>query len=170
VPESVPTSAPLRRRITRRTTLAAAAPLLALAGCRWGPAEEIDGAREAQEDADAALAETAATAIGQQLAALRLDADAHRGLAGALAPLIALHTAHLGLLPTVEVLPEGTGSPSSTKAWARMQRAETRLQQQLADIAVSATSGTFARALASMSAAIAQHLADLPPLANRGPA
>lgn len=169
MPESVPFPAAPARRVSRRTTLAAA-PLLALAGCRWGPEEELDGTSEQQEDADAALADRAATAITLQLTELRLDAEAHRGLASAMAPLIALHTAHLELLPTVEVLPRGTGSPTSARAWARLQRAEARLQRQLADLAGSATSGTFARALASMSAAIAQHLADLPPLANRGPA
>lgn len=169
MPDSVPPSTPPARRFSRRTTLAAA-PLLALAGCRWGPEEELDGTSEAQEDADAALAERAANAIALQLTQLRLDADAHRGLAAAMAPLIALHTAHLELLPAVEVLPRGTGSPTSTRAWARLQRGEARLQQQLAELAGSATSGPFARALASMSAAIAQHLADLPPLANRGPA
>jgi hypothetical protein len=62
---------------------------------------------------------------------------------------------------------EGPGS--SRSALGAILRDEARLQTQLADLATSAVSGSLARALASMSASIAQHLAVLPEI-SRGPA
>ena len=56
-----------------------------------------------------------------------------------------------------------------TNLAVRQQLAKEGGRALLADLASTAVSGTLARALASMSASIAQHLAVLPDIA-RGPA
>lgn len=169
VPESLPSDAVT---FTRRATLAAV-PLLALAGCRWGPDEDSTPEVEQAQDADADLVKAAAEAITRLSLHLTSAAQDHIGLATALAPLSAMHLAHLLVLnATVEVPSIDTGEPDqpdSRAALETIKRDETRLQTQLADLATSAVSGTLARALASMSASIAQHLAVLPEI-TRGPA
>jgi hypothetical protein len=158
---------------TRRTTVAAL-PLIALAGCRWGPEDDAPEEVEQAKDADADLVKAAAEAITRVSLDVTGAAEDHIGLASALAPLSAMHLAHLRLLDvTVDVASMDTGEPDqpdSRSALATIRRDEARLQIQLADLATSAVSGTLARALASMSAAIAQHLAVLPAIASRGPA
>jgi hypothetical protein len=166
VPESLPSDAVT---FTRRTTVAAV-PFIALAGCRWGPEEAASPAVEQAQDADADLVKTVAEAIAQTSALVSSVADEHIGLALSLAPLTAMHTEHLRVL-SPNTLKAGQPSPTadSRSALATIRRDEARLQTQLADLATSAVSGTLARALASMSASIAQHLAVLPEI-TRGPA
>ena len=156
---------------TRRTTVAAL-PLIALAGCRWGPEDDDSPAVEQAKDADADLVKTATEAIGRVADGLTAVAFQHVGLAAALEPLTTMHDAHLQLLtpnPASAALAPIASDESSRAALTRVRRDEARLQIQLADLATSAVSGTLARALASMSASIAQHLAVLPEIA-RGPA
>jgi hypothetical protein len=169
VPESQPRDAVT---LTRRTTVAAV-PLLALTACRWGPEDDTSPEVEQAQDADAGLVTTAAEAITRVSLDVTSAAEDHIGLASALAPLSAIHLAHLQLLDvTVEVASIDTGEPDqpdSRSALAAIRAQEALLQTQLADLASTAVSGTLARALASMSASIAQHLAVLPDIA-RGPA
>ena len=170
VPESLP---PGVVTFTRRATVTAL-PLVALAGCRWGPEDDESPAVEQAQDADAALVKTAAEAITGLYLSVTETAEDHIGLASALAPLSVMHLAHMKLLDqTVDVASIDTGEPDqsdSRSALVALRREESRLQTQLADLATSAVSGTLARALASMSASIAQHLAVLPEITNRGPA
>jgi hypothetical protein len=149
-----------------------AASVLPLAGCRWGPADEVDGATEVEAGADEALVDKAVAAILEQADLVRSVSDRHLGLAGALAPLLAAHTAHAAVLTTNEPDRAATVAPareSSRAALARVRRRETMLQAELAGYAADAVSGSLARALASMSASIAQHLAAFPTL-QEGPA
>ena len=157
-------------RATRRTTIAAA-PALALAGCRWGPAED-DPETSPAPDADDSIVERARLAIRQQAARLQAHADRHVGLASALAPLIDAHVRHAELLATDPGEALSTfdeGHSTAAQALRQVRREETALQSQLATLAQEADSGTLARALATMSASIAQHLVALPELA-KGPA
>jgi hypothetical protein len=77
-----------------------------------------------------------------------------------LAPLRTLHAAHLGALDAAVPQPAATSLPATAPAALReIRRQEARLQRRLADWSVAAESGTLARLLASMSAAVAQQLA-----------
>lgn len=156
--------------MSRRTALVAAS-LLALGGCRWGPDEELGGATDAEQAADDASVTSATAEVHRVRDLVARTGETHIGLAGALAPLLALHDAHLALLDTTppEAAPPVV-APRSAVALERVRAAETTLQARLAELAGGATSGPFARALASMSAAVAQHLVVLPELANEGPA
>ncbi len=156
------------RPVLRRTTLAAA-PLVVLsaglAGCRWGPADDAEpqptgstGPAPVDDDTDVAATALAATTHVAGLVA-RVAAR-HRGLAGALADVTLMHQAHADLLaeagePSGEAAPQPVPGRSAT-ALALVLSEERELQQTLAEAAGGAASGTFARALASMSAAVAQ--------------
>jgi len=161
--------------ITRRATLVLAS-LGLVAGCEWGPPEDgtdpsADPAPPAPDE-DAELASTALVATSGVAALVAATASRHRGLATPLADLTALHLAHLRLLgaaapeapqPTPPEVPA-----RSRAALALVVREERRLEDELAALAGRVASGAFARALASMSAAVAQHLAVLPPTGGRG--
>ena len=78
-----------------------------------------------------------------------------------------LHLAHAAALQTDPDSPTATPSPTDTPSAlsggagatrARVTSRERRLQRRLADWSVAADSGTLARLLASMSAAVAQHV------------
>lgn len=163
------TAPPAPRRdgpgISRRAALSGlgATAVVVLGGCRLGPDDEVAGASKEQRDADEALVATAVA----DLRAARDLADRtmrrHVGLSPAMTPLVTMHDAHLGLLGASAAALEATAVPGrSPKALARVRAAEQRLQRRLATHAAGATSGTLARALASMSAAVAQHVAVLP--------
>jgi hypothetical protein len=155
----------------RRTALAAA-PLAALAGCRWGPDETEEPDRPApRPDRDAQAVDAAAEAIRQALDQVQQAATDHVGLATALTGLVAMHTAHLELLDVDDdgARASTAPAPGAAQALARVRATERELQATLAGLAQQADSGTFARALASMSASVAQHLAVLPAV-PRGPA
>ncbi len=85
-----------------------------------------------------------------------------------LGPLRRLHATHL---ETLDEAGPGSGEGSvdsptavgdAAEALDRLRRDELRLQRRLAAMAVAAASGPFARMLASMSAGVAAHVADLP--------
>lgn len=155
-----------RPRISRRAALSGlgASAVLVLGGCRLGPDDEVAGASKEQRDADEALVEAAV----RDLRAARDLADRtlrrHVGLSPAMTPLVTLHDAHLGVLDATAARPGSAPGVAvrSGPALARVRAAEERLQAQLAAHATAATSGALARALASMSAAVAQHVAVLP--------
>jgi hypothetical protein len=165
-----PTATAARRHgrsgISRRAALTGlgATALLAVGGCRLGPDDEVAGASKEQRDADEVLVEAAV----RDLQAARDLADRtmrrHVGLSPVMTPLVTLHDAHLGLLDATAERPGRAPAVAgrSGPALTRVRAAEQRLQEQLATHAATATSGTLARALASMSAAVAQHVAVLP--------
>ena len=169
MPESSP-SVPVT--FARRTTIALL-PVIVLAGCRWGPDEDQSEAVEEEQDADAALVKTAVESVERQAGTVTAVAREHIGLSTPLAALTAMHAAHLRLLSSdpartspSETVPSETVPEDSRTALASVRREEARLQAQLADLAISAVSGTLARALASMSASIAAHLVALPEVAR----
>lgn len=88
----------------------------------------------------------------------------HPGLK-AMGNLSALHVAHAAVLGTTlgADFAHAGGIPGTAQALVQVRRHETRLQRRLADRSVAAASGDLARVLASMSAAVAQALAQLPP-------
>ncbi len=163
----------ITRPVLRRTTFAAA-PLVALAGCRWGPADDAAPAPSptgstAPADDDAAIAADALQATNTVAALVAEVASRHRGLAGPLADVTLMHQAHADLLAEAGEPADGPTPPpspaTSKRALALVLSEERDLQRTLADGAGRAASGTFARALASMSAAVAQQrtvLAALP--------
>jgi hypothetical protein len=159
---------PFEGRATRRTALVAASAL-ALAGCRWGQEDEPEtGSSEAPADPDTAVVDAAWLAISEVAALVDATRETHRELVGPLMPLSQVHQDHLALLgPGASVDGASSTVPmagSARSALAFLRRDEQELQRQLASLALDATSGTLGRALASMSASIAQHLADLPTL------
>ncbi|MET1059777.1 MAG: hypothetical protein ABWX84_09275 [Nocardioides sp.] len=156
------------RPVLRRTTLAAA-PLVALsaglAGCRWGPDEDTTpqptgSTGPASVDDDTEVAATALAATTRVADLVARVAARHRGLAGVLADVTLMHQAHADLLAEAgeaseEAAPRPVPGRSAT-ALALVLTEERGLQQTLAESAGGAASGSFARALASMSAAVAQ--------------
>ena len=163
----------ITRPVLRRTTLAAA-PLAALTGCRWGPADDASPAptptgSATPADDDTAIAADALQATTYVAALVAEVAARHRGLAGPLADVTLMHEAHADLLAEAGEPADGPTPPpipaTSRRALALVLTEERNLQRALADGAGRAASGTFARALASMSAAVAQQrtvLATLP--------
>lgn len=175
MPASPPPASPrLPTRTTRRTAIAAASALT-LAGCRWGPEDDVDAAPQpetGEKDADAVVVEQALLALRLQVARLELTSERHLGLATALAPLVLAHTEHARLLSTgdgAEPVEAHVPPESAAETLARVRREEAAIQVAMERAALEATSGDLARALASISASTAQHVAALPTL-KKGPA
>jgi hypothetical protein len=160
-----------RRPLTRRTALTSGAVgLLLVAGCDLDDADSAPRSGSSTDtptpaaDPDAALVDSALDEMRSLWALVDDLGDAYPRLARSMHQLRRMHTAHIealdGELPshpggaTVSTVPS---QPIST-----VRRAETRLQRNLVDSAMAAQSGTLARLLASMSAAISQQLATLP--------
>ena len=162
---------PARHPLTRRTALTLPPLAAVAAGCRWGPEEEpadeaAPGGEPPTTDDDSTYAAEAHAAVTAASGTVSAATGEFPALATALAGLAAAHEAHLALLADA-VEDEATAPPvvpptSSRAALADVRRAERRLQRRLADLADTVASGPFARALASMSAAVAQQLAELP--------
>lgn len=112
---------------------------------------------------EAAHAEVLATA-----ALLDAIAQRHRRLAPALEPLVRVHRAHADVLagaapedpPTRP--PSGRSPRTAAKALALVRSTEESTQNRLEGWALDARSGTFARLLGSMAAAIGQQYSTLP--------
>ncbi len=152
---------PFAARATRRTTIAAASAL-ALTSCRWGPDEEPEAdSTEPPDDPDIAVVEAAMVAISETLSMVVLVQDFFRGLTIALGPLARTHRLHAQLLGQTPRL-QGGGLSTSREALRDVRAREQLLQRELAELALEASSGTLARALASMSASIAQLLVVFP--------
>ena len=158
-------------RMTRRTTIGSA--LLLAGGCTFdddgGPEalpSESPGVSDA--DFDLGLLDEARARLAAMLELVRRASRKHPGLAPALTVLADLHQAHDDLIadsapapasstPTPIRIPAGRG-----KALDLVRTRELSLQDEFADLARRARSGPLARLMASMSAAIAQHVARLP--------
>lgn len=154
-----------RAHTSRRTALALAlsAPLV-LAGCDLDPPAVAPSESPTSAPLpDTEVVASARKAILQTVTLLEAVSARHRPLRAGIQPLLDLHTAHL------EVLEDGSEDssadqglegalPADTPAMARTQvsDAERSLAVTLADAARQAASGDLARALASMSAAVAQ--------------
>ena len=139
---------PARRHlVSRRTTLAVGAVgVLALAGCD-SDTDEPTSAPTPAGDPDADLVTTVLEQLG---GAYQLT------VAGGFPELTAMHGAHIEALDGTPPTP----APGRATAGA-VRREETRIQALLVESAVSAESGTLARLLASMSAAVGQQLTTL---------
>jgi hypothetical protein len=146
---------------SRRTALGGAlAGLVAVSGCDLdaGPDEPTSQQTTAPAaDADAELVERVAERILGTQAIVHEARRSDAGLRRRLRPLVELHAAHLEALGPLEGTHEtltysGTGLP-------QVRRAETSLQEHLADASVRAESGALAKLLASMAAGVAQHVA-----------
>jgi hypothetical protein len=176
--------APDRGGLTRRTALRGGLLVtgtLALAGCQSGadPADTSTptGAAtaapeaEADDDPDVRLLDDLVGEVEDTWALVVATGRRHRRLRAPLRPLADLHVAHR------EVLGEATGSAGEARSRGRggasvprdrtaaldaVGGREERLARTLAEGAVVAESGSFARVLASMSAGVAQHLAEVP--------
>jgi hypothetical protein len=186
-------SSPLPR-VSRRATLGGlvtalgGGPILLLVGCDAAPAPEgpassatetgtrLATAERDDEEVDADLLDRVVAATTSAESLLAATVVQHPGLAGALRGLQAMHAAHRELLaasldgdPTGAVLvPPVPGR--SRRALAVVRRHENDLQRQLAELALDARSGQFARILASMAAAVGQHVSTLPRPGQAGPA
>ena len=152
-----------RALTSRRTALALvlSAPL-ALAACDLDPPSAAPSESPTTPSSpDAEVVASARQAILLTVALLEVVSERHRALRAGIEPLLDLHSAHL------EVLDDGAEDqdpeavlPADTPAMARTQvsGAEGHLAATLADAARQASSGDLARALASMSAAVAQRV------------
>ena len=129
-------------RLPRRAALGlAAAGLAAVAGCDDRPTQ----APPETPDPDVALVDRV----------LRELVNAERlAVAAGLHDLGRLHRAHIAALGGDEPTPSAARASA-----AAVRRKEQRLQHHLAGAAAKAQSGALARLLASMSAAVAQRLA-----------
>lgn len=157
---------------SRRTALGGAlAGLVALSACdtdtssSGGPAIGASTGATVRtgttDDPDAALVDQVASRILGTLGTVLDVRSASRRLRPTLTPLVRLHEAHLSELDAGRQKPQ-TGSPTGGTDIAGVRAAESQLQRQLTDASVGAESGALAEALASMAAAVAQHLAVLP--------
>ena len=155
-------------------TAVAALPA-AVAGCTLSGPEAEDGqgaaARRAGEtDPDVALLDEVAGATETLVALYQSALQQHRDLRGDLRPLLAAHRAHAETLGTAA--PPGD-HPARRRTLARadtevsqhqaaavreLRAAERRSASVLLEATRRARSGAFARLLASMSAASAQHV------------
>lgn len=160
-----------RGPVTRRTTLALAvgtllAPGLSACGTdrplrASGPAPEP--AADPDTDADTGLLTAALDAIDEVVVLLTTVRRREASLRASLTPLVRLHEAHRALL--TEAAPDQhppkvsrARLPRRGSARAAVVEREHALAAHLAEAAVAAESGTFARVLASMSAGIGQHV------------
>lgn len=154
---------PLSSHLVSRRTTFAAAPILLLAGCRWGPAEQESESVEEKAPAripDDEQVDAAIAAIGTVEEYVSAVSAEHVDLADTLADLTSMHTAHLDLLA-----PERPGGSADTPrvpgrakaALSAVRRKEQGLQTTLVELAAEVSSGTLARTLAAMAAGVAQH-------------
>ena len=132
------------------------------------PAPTSGAPADPSVEADLALLTEARSIVLSALATVTGLRGAIPVLRPVLGPLRRLHATHLGVLEKAGPSSSEDAADSLTvvgdasEALAGLRRDELRLQRRLADLAVAAASGAFARMLASMSAAVAAHLAALP--------
>jgi hypothetical protein len=147
---------------SRRTALGGTlAGLVAVTGCddNPGPAPTPGTATTPSDDGDVALVDELVELIAETAGLVSSARQADRDLRPTLRPLAEMHTAHQEALDADGVDAAVITGPTGL---ANVRRAESTLQRQLTDAAVRAESGALAGLLASMAAAIAQHLAVLP--------
>jgi hypothetical protein len=139
----------------------AVAGLVAVTGCddNPGPVPAPGIATTPSGGGDTALVDEVIERVSETSALVARARTSHRDLRPVLRPLATMHTAHLGALqpdgagPAVEARPAGL---------PQIRKAESALERHLTDAAIRAESGDLAGLLASMAAAISQHLAVLP--------
>ena len=128
------------------------------------------GSSTGHADPDVALVERVRTELADILALVTATGAANDSLRGRLRPFRELHRAHLAVLTDAGETGSPAASPSGAtgdlsvarspaSALHQVVRREQLTRARLADAAVAAESGTLARLLASMSAAVAQQLA-----------
>jgi hypothetical protein len=174
------------RPVSRRTAVGAAlAGTLAgsglVAGCSLDPPDDDspagsgagspDGSGagstvEPEPDADVVLLGSVLASLDDTAAIAAATVDRHPRLAATLQPLVDVHALHRAVLDeAAEVDQDAAATPAvpprAAVALDRVRRAETRLADTLREATVTAQSGDFARALASMTASLSQHLAVL---------
>lgn len=174
------------RPVSRRTAVGAAlAGTLAgsglVAGCSLdppdadspadSPAGSTDGSPDAsaadpEPDADVALLASVLAALDGTAALAAATLARHSRLDATLQPLVDVHALHRAVLDeAAEVDQDAAPAPvvpaRAAVALDRVRRAETRLADTFREATVTAQSGDFARALASMTASLSQHLAVL---------
>lgn len=154
---------------TRRTALGGTlAGLVALTGCDLAdldPRDDDDPTVSATTgtpvDADQELVDEVTSELARLIAVLGAARTSFPRLRQETAPFRTLHVAHLDALAGDLAAPaEAVQLPATAADALRdIRTQEARLQRRLADWSVAAGSGTLARLLASMSAAVAQQLA-----------
>lgn len=157
------------RPVPRRTALTVTAALTGLvaAGCTSDPvdpagpsgAPSAPSATVAPPDADQVLVDEVVARLTTALSGVVAARQGSPRLRRELGSLERLHLAHLDALGIDESAV--TYAPLRALPRSELLAAEGRLQRFLATAAVRAESGSLARLLASMSAAVAQHLAVL---------
>lgn len=164
--------------VTRRTTLGSmlAGSAILLTGCDGDrPTDETTPSPSVEtpdEDLDLHLLAEAVLAVDGARALVQAVVSRWPARTTRFAPLIALHEAHLQVLAASSSGPRTTDPVTPTTpprlpaAVAAILRSEKATQTTLAGLAARSRSGPFARMLASMSAAEAQHLAALLPAAT----
>jgi hypothetical protein len=154
----VPSVAPRAAAATRRAALGGAlATLAAVSACDLAqPADQpVSGSDGPSGDASLAPSGEAAGAPSGEVSTPSEDPDA---------ALVDEVLASLGELAALVAAgkSQGVGFAGPAEALRRVRAAEQQAQRRLADWSVAAESGALARLLASMSAAVAQHLVALP--------
>ena len=134
------------------------------------PAPTTGAPADPSTEADLALLDEARLIVASALATVTSVRRAVPALRSPLAPLRRLHATHLETLDEAgpasgeDTMDSLSAAGDAAGALERVRRDELRLQRRLAAMAVAAASGPFARMLASMSAGVAAHVADLPEL------
>jgi len=148
---------------TRRTALVATVGLtgLVVGGCTSDSPDDPADAEPTSAppvDADQELVDGVVERVNAAMAIVVMAGEGSEAMARELAGLRRMHAAHLDSLGS-----DGSWSAYQSEGPTRREvlHAEARLQRFLVTAAVQAESGTLAKLLASMSAAVAQHLAVL---------
>lgn len=155
--------------MTRRTTLRGLPVAFALGGltaCDLDlTGQDPPAPDEAPVDPDRAVIDDALAALAGAIALLRATSAAHPSLRSLTQPLLAAHVRHRAVLSATRADTERSSAPlpqvpdGVADAASAVRRSEKALKRSLAQWALGAESGSFARLLASMSASVAQHLA-----------
>ncbi|MDT9593848.1 hypothetical protein RDV89_12265 [Nocardioides zeae] len=165
---------------TRRTALTAPLAVLGvvglagLAGCRDGAGGNGTDAPADAVDADSAVVDEAVRALATARVAVSTAAAPYPEVTATVGPLLALHDAQLMILDAddagIATPSSPTSAPTSSpatpaaspdEALAAVREVETDLTADLVVLAVTAGSGALARTLATMAAAVDQHLLGL---------
>ena len=164
------------RRATLGGLLAIGAGSVMPAGCDLGDQDRRGGPGRAptpRPDADQRLVARTARDVVRTRLAVTAAVDRHRVLAGPLGPLLRMHLAHVRALGGAAGRRRAVGQERSAEAAGALQAirvVEAAHRHRLEAAALGAASGDLARLFASMSAAVAQHLAVLPDqLSDAGP-
>lgn len=156
----------LRLVTTRRAALGGAlAGLATVAGCDDGPPSDelTSGASTAPaRAADTDLVDEVTSQVVAALGVVLAARASSRRLGTTLRPLERLHGAHLRALGADDMKVATDAVEGAPPGLGGVRAAEVRLERQLTDATVAAESGALAGLLASMAAAVAQHLAVLP--------